>query len=125
MSSTSGLLTPAASNPKTAKLDRNAILELEREAITNLIMQTDPSGVGKGIQKVVGAYVIGCNARREAICLCWNGRAQSTVTSDVLTAMYLEAKELDLRTPLRVYGSTCQVAETDSFRFCQIPDAIL
>ena len=27
--------------------------------------------------------------------------------------------------PLRVYGSTCVVGETDSFRFCQIPDEIV
>jgi hypothetical protein len=32
---------------------------------------------------------------------------------------------LDLRRPLHVYGSTCDVGETDSFRFCQIPDEIV
>jgi adenine-specific DNA-methyltransferase len=107
------------------KLDREAILELERATITNLILQTDVTGVGSGIQKVSGEYVIGANARREAICLCWNGRKHSTVSRDVLIAMFEEAKALQLHRPLRVYGSTCEVGETDSFRFCQIPDAIL
>jgi hypothetical protein len=39
--------------------------------------------------------------------------------------MYEEAKRLGLRRPLRVYGSTCDVGPTDSFRFCQIPDELL
>ena len=107
------------------KLDRDAILELERATITNLILQTDVTGVGSGISKSSGEYVIGYNARREAICLCWNGRKNSTVTREVLVAMFQEAKVMDLKRPIRVYGSTCDVGETESFRFCQIPDAIL
>jgi len=91
------------------KLDKEAILELEREAITNLVVQTDPTGVGRGIQKIAANYVIGFNARREALCLCWNGRIHSTVTRDVLRAMYIEAKELDLNVPLRVYGSPAKL----------------
>jgi hypothetical protein len=39
--------------------------------------------------------------------------------------MFAEAKALALNKPIRVYGSTCVVAETESFRFCQIPDEIL
>ncbi len=39
--------------------------------------------------------------------------------------MFEEAKLRGLRRPLRVYGSTCEVGETESFRFCQIPDEIL
>jgi adenine-specific DNA-methyltransferase len=107
------------------RMNREAILELEREAISNLIRQTDATGRGRGIAKVSGKFVIGSNPRGEAICLCWNGRAKSTVTSSILSAMYDEAKVLRLKRPLRVYGSTCDVGETDSFRFCQIPDEIL
>jgi adenine-specific DNA-methyltransferase len=107
------------------RVDRNAILELEREAIANLIIQTDATGRGRGIAKIAGKYVIGSNPRGEAICLCWRGRTKSKVTSVVLAAMYDETKALGLRRPLRVYGSTCDVGETDSFRFCQIPDEIL
>jgi adenine-specific DNA-methyltransferase len=39
--------------------------------------------------------------------------------------MFEEAKKLGLNKPLRVYGTTCTVGETESFRFCQIPDEIL
>lgn len=107
------------------QLNRDAILELERETISNLIVQTDVTGAGRGITKVAGTYVVGHNARREALCLIWNGRNDSTVTREVLVAMYDEVKKLGLNKPMRVYGSTCTVGETDSFRFCQIPDEIL
>ncbi len=107
------------------RLNRNAILELEREAIANLIVHTDATGKGRGITRVGGEYVIGHNTRQEAICLCWNGRTESAITRDVLVAMFDEAKERGLRRPLRAYGATCEVGETDSFRFCQIPDEIL
>jgi adenine-specific DNA-methyltransferase len=110
---------------KGRRLNREAILELEREAIANLIIQTDATGKGRGITKVDGRYLIGHNARQEAICLCWNGRLDSTITREVLVAMFDEAKSSGLRRPLRVYGATCDVGETDSFRFCQIPDEIL
>lgn len=110
---------------KGRRLNRDAILELEREAIANLIIQTDATGRGRGISKVAGKYVIGHNTRQEAICLCWNGRTDSTITRDVLVAMFDEAKERGLRRPIRAYGATTDVGETDSFRFCQIPDEIL
>ncbi len=107
------------------RLNRNAILELEREAIANLIVHTDATGKGRGITRVAGEYVIGHNTRQEAICLCWNGRTKSAITRDVLVAMFDETKARGLRRPLRAYGATCEVGETDSFRFCQIPDEIL
>lgn len=107
------------------RLNRDAILELEREAVTSLIIQTDITGVGRGIKKVAGRYIIGSNARNEALALCWNGRTRSTVDRTVLRAMFEEAKALGLQKPLRVYGTTCTVGETESFRFCQIPDEIL
>ena len=36
-----------------------------------------------------------------------NGRHDSTVTREVLVTMFEEASSLDLRRPLRIYGSTC------------------
>jgi len=39
--------------------------------------------------------------------------------------VFKEVKELGLLKPVRMYGTTCMVGETDSFRFCQIPDEIL
>jgi adenine-specific DNA-methyltransferase len=107
------------------RLNREAILELEREAIANLIIQTDATGVGRGIAKLMGQYVIGRNLRGEAIALCWNGRSRSRVDREVLRAVFKEVKELGLLKPVRMYGTTCMVGETDSFRFCQIPDEIL
>ena len=107
------------------RLNRDAILELEREAIANLIVHTDATGKGRGITRVAGEYVIGHNARQEAICLCWNGRTRSAITRDVLVAMFDEAKARGLRRPIRAYAATCEIGETESFRFCQIPDEIL
>jgi adenine-specific DNA-methyltransferase len=107
------------------RLNRSAILDLEREAIANLIIHTDVTGRGRGITRIAGEYVIGQNARQEAICLCWNGRKESAITREVLVAMFDETKARALRRPLRAYGVTCEVGETDSFRFCQIPDEIL
>ncbi|HET9394197.1 MAG TPA: site-specific DNA-methyltransferase [Candidatus Rubrimentiphilum sp.] len=107
------------------KLNRDAILELEREAIANLIAQTDLTGAGRGIERIAGAFVIGRNARREAICLFWNGRRDSTVTAEILAKMYSETDALKLKRPIRVYASACMVGETPSFRFCQIPDEIV
>jgi adenine-specific DNA-methyltransferase len=108
------------------RVNRDVILELEREAIANLIIQTDVTGVGRGISKLSAAnHIIGFNARNEAIALCWNGRHHSAVTREVLGEMFAEAKGLGLSKPVRVYGTTCTVGETESFRFCQIPDEIL
>jgi adenine-specific DNA-methyltransferase len=110
---------------KGQRLNRDAILELEREAIANLIIQTDATGMGRGISTVAGEFVIGHNTKQEAICLCWRGRTKSAITDKVLSAMFKEAKDLGLRRPIRAYGATCSVGETDSFRFCQIPDEII
>ena len=108
------------------RVNRDVILELEREAIANLIIQTDVTGVGRGINKLTTAnHIIGFNARNEAIALCWRGRHHSSVTGEVLGEMFAEAKGLGLSKPIRVYGTTCTVGETESFRFCQIPDEIL
>lgn len=107
------------------RVNREIIMQLEREAIANLIIQTDITGVGRGISKISGKFVVGQNSRQEAIMLCWQGRSNSTVSREILREMFQEAKDLGLRKPLRVYGTTCTVGETESFRFCQIPDEIL
>lgn len=107
------------------RLNRDAILELEREAIISLIIQTDITGVGRGIKKRQGKYIIASNFRNEGIALCWAGRSRSIVDLAILRAMFEEAKQLGVQKPLRVYGTTCTVGETESFRFCQIPDEIL
>jgi adenine-specific DNA-methyltransferase len=107
------------------RVNREVILELEREAIASLVLQTDITGAGRGITKLAGKYIVGKNARNEALALCWAGRTRSTVDRATLTEMFNEAKALGLNKPLRVYGTTCTVGETESFRFCQIPDELL
>jgi len=108
-----------------SKVDREVILELEREAIANLVIQTDVTGLGRGIKKIDVGYFIGVNSRNEGIALCWQGRERARVDRNVLRKIFEEARDLGLNKPLRVYGTTCTVGETDSFRFCQIPDEIL
>jgi adenine-specific DNA-methyltransferase len=108
------------------KLDRDAILGLEREKIIAVICQTDRTGAGSGIRRVGGeSWIIGANARGEAIALVWNGTTDSAVTTEIINAALSEARTLSLKTPLRIYGRTCRISETRSFRFCQIPDEIL
>jgi adenine-specific DNA-methyltransferase len=107
-------------------LDREAILGLERERIVNVICQTDRTGTGSGIRVISGGkYLIGANRRGEAIALCWNGREDSEVTGEVVDAALKEVAKQRLKTPMRIYGTTCRISETRSFAFCQIPDEIL
>ncbi len=108
------------------ELDREAILGLEREKIVAVVCQTDRTGAGSGIRRILSKqWVIGANQRGEAIALVWNGTTNSRVTTKIINEALAEAKKLDLKTPVRMYGTTCAVSETRSFRFCQIPDEIL
>ncbi|MGH2966210.1 MAG: site-specific DNA-methyltransferase [Solirubrobacterales bacterium] len=107
-------------------IDREAILSLEREKIINIICQTDRTGTGRGIRVIAGGkYLIGANRKSEAIALCWNGREDSAVTGEVVDAALKEVTKRRLKTPMRIYGTTCLMSETKSFTFCQIPDEIL
>ena len=109
-----------------AELDREAILGLEREKIVAVICQTDRTGAGSGIRRVhKQRWLIGVNGRNEPIALVWNGTTNSRVTTQIINEALAEAKKLKLKAPLRIYGTTCMVSETRSFRFCQIPDEIL
>jgi adenine-specific DNA-methyltransferase len=107
------------------RLDRRAILDLEREAIRNLIVQTDSTGIGGGLTRTVGHHVVAINRRRQAICLYWNGKRGSTLTPELLTEMFDEVDALRLERPIRVYASASEISESESFTFCQIPDEIL
>ena len=108
------------------KLDRQAIITLERDALASQICQADETGRGKGIVPVSGhKYIIAKNHRSEAICLYWNGADKSEVTSDVLKQASLEVTKAGLKRPFRIYGTFCRVGDTSSWKFCQIPDEIL
>lgn len=110
------------------ELDREAILGLEREKIVHVVCQTDRTGAGSGIRRIVGKkWIIGAHSRGEALALVWNGTTKSRVTTAIINEALKEAAAMTpaLKTPLRIYGTTCSVSETRSFRFCQIPDEIL
>jgi adenine-specific DNA-methyltransferase len=109
-----------------AQLDREAILSLEKDKITAVICQTDRSGTRAGIRRIDGRkWVIGANQRGEALALVWRGVTNSQVNAEVINEALVEAKDLGLKTPIRIYGTTCNISETRSFVFCQIPDEIL
>lgn len=108
------------------KLDRQAIVTLERDALASLICQTDETGRGRGITAVSGhLYIIGRNHRAEAICLVWQGADKSEVTPNILKAASKEVSQAALKRPFRIYGTFCRVGDTQSWKFCQIPDEIL
>jgi len=108
------------------KLDRHAIINLERDALASLICQADETGRGKGITAVNNfKYIIGKNHRSEAICLVWEGSDNSEVTLEILKAAALEVSQAGLKRPFRIYGTFCRVGDTRSWKFCQIPDEIL
>jgi len=108
------------------KIDRKAIIGLERGALASLICQSDETGRGKGITRLTGyKYIIGQNHRSEAICLVWNGNEDSEVTTDDLREAAEEVTTAGLKRPFRIYGTFCLVGDTPSWRFCQIPDDIM
>lgn len=109
------------------EIDRLAIVTLARDALANLICQSDETGRGRGIERVEGyQYVIGKNQRSEAICLVWDGDNRSEVTKEDLKAAAQEVKEAGLKKPFRIYGRTCRYSDAGaSWKFCQIPDEIL
>lgn len=108
------------------QLDRAAILSLERDKIAAVICQTDRSGTRSGIRRIDDRkWVIGANQRGEALALVWLGATNSQVNANVINEALEETRELGLKTPIRIYGTTCNISETRSFVFCQIPDEIL
>jgi adenine-specific DNA-methyltransferase len=108
------------------KLDRQAIISMERDALAGLICQADETGRGKGITALSGhKHIVGKNHRSEAICLVWNGIGDSEVTPELLKAISNEVTAAGLKRPFRVYGTFCRVGDTASWKFCQIPDEIV
>ncbi len=108
------------------KLDRQAIVSLERDSLASLICQADETGRGRGITALAAyKYIIGKNNRSEAICLVWNGVDNSEVTPEILKAASKEVTEAGLKRPFRIYGTFCRVGDTQSWKFCQIPDEII
>lgn len=108
------------------KLDRQAIVGLERDALAALICQADETGRGRGISRLSGyQYIIGKNYRNEAICLVWNGATDGEVTKEHYRNAATEVTAAGLKRPFRMYGTSTPVGDTASWKFCQIPDEIL
>jgi len=109
------------------KLDRSAIVTLERDALANLICQADETGRGRGVARLTNfKYIIGRSAKGEAICLVWNGPENSEVSPLDLRSAAAEVTKAGLKRPFRIYGTFCRVADVaTSWKFCQIPDEIL
>ncbi|HEY4266868.1 MAG TPA: site-specific DNA-methyltransferase [Galbitalea sp.] len=108
------------------KIDIDAFELLQHQHVVSSILQTDASGRGGGIKQVDGQrYVIGYNAKREAICVFYDPKTHAPVSRDVLREMFLEVDALKLARPVRVYGESCEVFGSESFRFFKIPDEIL
>lgn len=108
------------------KLDRQAIVTLERDALAALICQSDETGRGRGITRLTGhQYIIGKNHRNEAICLVWTGENGREVTKEDYRKAAEEVTQAGLKRPFRMYGTFTPVGDTASWKFCQIPDEIL
>jgi adenine-specific DNA-methyltransferase len=107
------------------RINIEAFEELQHRHLVASILQTDASGRGGGIKAIEGAtWVIGHNGRREAICLHYDAHAHTGITADILRAMYAEADTLGLARPLRVYGESCEIFRSESFRFFKLPDEV-
>lgn len=107
------------------RIDTTNLAKLQRRQLVEVILQTDASGKGGGVKPVAdGKWVIGRNARREAICLHFDPQGHSPITGDILAEMYAEADALKLNRPLRVYGEACEIFGSDSFRFFKLPNEV-
>lgn len=106
------------------QIDREAFAAFQRHTVVEAIRQADASGRGVGIKPIDGKWVIGANSRRQAICFGYSVDGEAVTAAD-LHEMFLEADSLALVRPLRVYGSACEVLESDGFAFFQIPEELL
>ncbi len=103
----------------------DAFEKLQREHLIQSILQTDASGRGGGIKPVKGAkWVIGHNARREAICLHYDAKKHTPITAAILKEIYAEVDKLGLNRPLRVYGESSEIFRSESFIFFKLPDEV-
>ena len=107
----------------TSKFDADAILQMQREELIELILNTDDLD---GIQELPNHnYLFGKARNGRGIALVWNGR-NSGMTSSDLDNIYEEAYACGCTGIVRVYArSTTVVPDSSSFEFQKIPDKIL
>lgn len=107
-------------------LDLESLLRLQREEVAEAVRQADASGRGGSVRPVAGAHlVIGRNRRNEAICLSEGIHTDTAVDEAELRRMLDETENLGLKTPMRVYGVSCEVYEDELFSFFQLPDEVI
>lgn len=108
------------------KVDEDLLRLQKRDQVAEAVLMGDASGRGGGIREVPDkAFVIGVNRRGEAICLSQGLADEKPVTRDELRAMLTEVRLLGFKTPMRVYGTACEVYEDERFSFFQLPDEVL
>lgn len=107
------------------RIDNDALMAMERETVAEAILLADASGRGGLVKPVKGDLVIGQNRRGEAICLSAGIHEDKAVDGAELRAMLEEAEGRGLKTPMRVYGVSCEVYEDELFRFFQLPDEVV
>jgi hypothetical protein len=73
-------------------------------------------------RECIGHYVVGANARHEAICLVWRCGTFGHVDRAVLRAIFAEARGAKFKGPIHVHAATTTMGETESFRFYQERD---
>lgn len=106
-------------------IDNHGLMRMERDSVAEVILLADASGRGGTIKPVRGELVIGANRRGEAICLSAGIHTDTAVDGGELRAMLEEAEERGLKTPMRVYGVSCEIYEDEFFRFFQLPDEVI
>ena len=99
-----------------------AIVSHERDTLATLICQANGWNIGG---RLGWEFIIGKTTHDEAICLVWNGEQDSVVTTELVKGATKEVAAAGLKQPFRMYGLSSRVADTASWRFCQIPDEIL
>ncbi|MCW2278725.1 site-specific DNA-methyltransferase [Heliophilum fasciatum] len=107
----------------TSKVDAEAILQMQREEIIELILDTDDL---EGVKELpTNKYLFGKARNGRGIALVWNGK-NSGMTSKDLDFIYEEAYKSECQGTVRIYAKSTTVAPDGiSFEFQKIPDKIL
>lgn len=114
---------------KGKTIDENAIMNMQKEELIEVISQADDNNAGKAswVERLFDTgnnlYLFGKNRVGQGVCLLWDTHG-SVVTRDVVRKAYFEVKQAGLKTPFRIYGRS-KLFSDDCFVFLQIPDEII
>lgn len=110
------------------KVDRAAILAMERQDVVELICHADWDGSKDNpgfLEQIANPkyeYLIARSQKGQAVCLVWG--KQSDVTQQVYEKAREEVVRAGLSLPFRIYGKRAMFS-ADDMKFVQIPDAIM